>query len=203
MSSADYKKEFKAKLRKHWVPLLKEDGFGGKPFRFVRHESPTLFVVDLQLESTGGRYAVNIGFQLDFLELFSGKPVGDIHKLRVADCIGKRRLAHAGETAAWWDIENPTSVEDLIECYRSQGRQFIAKYSDYPSPFVDAARDTSQLKTISDELFEPVASIALIAAKVSLREGNRTEALILAEYGLENAPPKAQWLIDSLKSVGS
>jgi hypothetical protein len=136
----DAYERFHQLLKRHFLPLLRSEGFKGSGATFRRVKDEVIHVVNVQGSRYGGQCCVNLGLHYSFFPTAGGRPVNDPGKLKEYECEFRDRVREARESDHWWhygatEAESEASVASLVKMYRRQGASFFKKFEPFPDVF--------------------------------------------------------------------
>ncbi len=180
--------EFAIEVEERLGSVLSDAGFNGAELRWVRLRGPYIDCVDIQVRSDDAACCVNLGEHLSFLPVVGGSTPVDIENMSSVECEIKQRLAPEGEPEHWWEVGVESSVDDLINCFRSSGEAFFQKYNDFPNPFIGI--ETSDIESDATlELMPMMTKVRriLLIARIYDYLNDAANATAWAEFGKKNA----------------
>lgn len=176
-------------MRAQFAPAVRGDGFLGSGQRYWRVINEQAQVLEAQVSSSGGKFAVNLGLQPVLVPLLSGD-LFQPKNLRVADCLFRKRLAHENSDQ-WWEYTPDQScideaVKQACHVYVQTGRQQLNSI----------AAPTSPLNTVSAKAFaagefdfhgfgNTKILMAWSLAQMRKTAGHNAEAFKFAQLALE------------------
>ena len=130
------REDFFAALSEVLPPLLKADGFVGRPWRYRRRNDPFWHCLDVQRGSSGTHCYFNIGATPSFFSDWEILDVGHFANLTVPRCAFDDRLRSDwpyGVTPA----DSLRHAHELAEAYASEGRAWFSRYHELPGVFAE------------------------------------------------------------------
>jgi hypothetical protein len=176
-------------MQTKFAPVLRGDGFLGSGQRYWRVINEQAQVLEAQVSSSGGKFAVNLGLQPVLVPLRSGdfsKP----KSLRATDCLFRRRLAHENADQWWEYAPDQSSIDEAVKqachVYVQLGRQQLNS----------VAAPASHLNAVSAEAFAAGhfdfqgfgnTKILMVWSLAQMRKaaGHNAEAVKFAQLALE------------------
>lgn len=167
-------------------PVLADAGFLEHERTWIRHRSPFIDCVEIQLRSDSRAYCVNLGVHMDFLP-YPTKAV-DSASMVQADCELKQRLVETGESDHWWSLDSRNQTLGLLECLIRNGFGFFEQYNELPGSFAAITPEN-----IGEEeclaVFPMMTRVRRILLMAHIYEyvGDSERAVAWARFGTENA----------------
>ncbi|MFK5921468.1 MAG: DUF4304 domain-containing protein [Verrucomicrobiota bacterium] len=189
------KERFFHELKTEFSPKLREVGFKGSGQNFYRILGDTIQIINIQGNKYGGSFAVNLAIQPVNLKLQGDTEFPNPKKIKEYECLFRKRLTPRGKSDYWWKYQgfltNPEkSAANLIQCYFNIGESHFQHYSKL-SVFLeelDLAQLSERTSVIVADDYLVIARAAMIAAWIYESQGNITEAVRYAQFGLEHNP---------------
>lgn len=175
-------------LKTELAPALRRVGFKGSGKQFRRPSSDCIHVINVQLRSVGGSFAINLGLQpLDIPDVRGNDP--DAKSITDDLCEFRQRLTDTG-VDHWWEF---ASADEAIVAVRQSVATYLLigehKFSNQTGP-------TSPLRRITPEQFDKGAfdfsgfsstrvRMARALALMRRSDGNEMQARQFASLGLK------------------
>ncbi|MEP5602237.1 MAG: DUF4304 domain-containing protein [Algibacter sp.] len=131
--------DFKKITKNIITPTIKELGFKGFGFRFIKkNENGYIHLIELKATKYGGGCEVFIGIHLDFLpaNFWLNK---DLNKIKIHECFLTKRITLPNENVIfnYGNNENEAieTSEYIVKCLKEQAIPFFKKFNNFPEPF--------------------------------------------------------------------
>jgi len=178
--------EFKKIVTKRLAPYLRDNGWKGTGFNFLKQNDTTTQVLTIQPSGAGGKFCVEIGVFFHFMADYTNK---EPSKLKTWDLEFRTRLAPANESDHWWDFPKSESAEDgifesIIDLLETTGKDYFDSYSDWKQNFKKISPEDIEDKRVWTYIPLTKIRTALFLARFHDHHENLDQIRPLAEYGL-------------------
>lgn len=187
-------KSFKSILKEEFVPKLREYGFKGSGFKYIKPtDNHYIYIVSIFGDRMGKSCSLEIGVYIDFIPLHNELiPRQKWKSLSTADCDFRKDINSPSMTGTWFfgksEQETRNTVRNMVTAFEKVGIPYFEQFSEFPEPF-----DNIQLEEIINEdiKLEKLGSptnlrLARIMGMIHLYLGNSEESIKFAEWGLDN-----------------